>query len=162
MSNAMWIGFGIDNFHVEDGDPHITIAYFPPLLDKDEFGRPVDTMRGYGGTSPEMLISKFRTFFPDKFEVEPMMYQLYGFNWDVEVLTVDMPEQILEGIHMLKTEFFMQGMRFSTAFPFSPHISIRKVADSGAWIAPEMIPGPLTVGSIFVDYGNERKVSKLS
>lgn len=161
-TNELWIGFGVEGFPVEDGDPHITIAYFPPLPDKDEFDRPIDNLRGYGGTNPEILVSNFRKFYPSKFEVYPMKYNLYGFDKDVEVLTVEMPEQILEGIHMLKTLFFMNGMQFSTAFPFSPHVTTRKGINSEEWELPRIPLTPLTVGSIFIDYGTERKVSKLS
>lgn len=161
-NSAMWLGFGIENFSVEDGDPHITIAYFPPLEIEDSRGRPIDQGMGYGGITPEILISKFREFYPNKFEVHPLKYKLYGFNTDVEVLTVEVPEQVLEGIHMLKTLFFLHGMKFSTAFPFSPHISTRKGINSEEWDVPSLPLRPLTVGSIFIDYGTERKISKLS
>lgn len=152
----MWIGFSVADFAVEDGDPHITLAYFPKVESADFSGRPVDGYPFY--QNAEALCQKFHLFFPNRFFVQPLAYDLFA-NGHAEVLKVELPTHIDEGVKMLRQGLFDSGARFATDYPFIPHITTRWVGLED-YKAPAIPLRGLLVTSIFVDFKDQRRVFK--
>lgn len=158
-SKHIYVGFSTTPID-KVADPHITLAFIPLNEDQgqtDSYGRPIDT-GNYGDmwrTMQNFAWKLYEALEGRGFTVLTRGVDHFGEGFDVPVLRVELPPQVHELVSFFRANLYQANIRYSTLFPFDPHITI-----SPGTIRDEETEGVAITG-LFVDNGVERKTLHL-